>query len=221
MAVNDARRDSASYDRALYVYTQALRANGPGHALGLHRRACLRHAADGRRRPAVREPSAVPDRSRRGRAALPRGAREPAMAANSALRRRCSRSSRGRTVIFRRRGMRSAAACRPGTTQSCTRMARPSPSTTPSASASTSNRLRRSTSEAARTPWVPDYDTRRLAGIVGIDIRVDKARRQVQAEPEPLGCRPRSESSRSSRRRVADEDAALARLMAAVAPPQS
>jgi transcriptional regulator len=69
-------------------------------------------------------------------------------------------------------------------------------------------------------PWVPDYDTRRLAGIVGIDIRV------VRLEGKFKLSQNRSDADRA--RVVAqlaasgsDENAALAGLMAAVAPPQS
>jgi transcriptional regulator len=69
-------------------------------------------------------------------------------------------------------------------------------------------------------PWVPDYDTRRLAGIVGIDIRVTRLEGKFKLSQN------RSDVDRA--RVVAaleasgrGDDAALARLMAAAAVPQS
>jgi transcriptional regulator len=71
-----------------------------------------------------------------------------------------------------------------------------------------------------RAPWVPDYDTRRLAGIVGIDIRVAKLEGKFKLSQN------RSEADRA--RIVAalaasgtEADAELARLMAVGAAPQS
>jgi transcriptional regulator len=71
------------------------------------------------------------------------------------------------------------------------------------------------------TPWTPDYDTRRLAGIVGIDIRVTKLEGKFKLS--------QNRSSEDQDRIVAQlaasgrgEDAALAELMSAVfAPRQS
>ena len=80
---------------AANVHPEAFRANGRRHAVGFHRRACVRHAAHGRGRAAVREPSAVPCRSRRERAALPRSASQSAVAATRRGVARCSRSSQG------------------------------------------------------------------------------------------------------------------------------
>ena len=69
-------------------------------------------------------------------------------------------------------------------------------------------------------PWVPEYDTRRLAGIVGIDIRVTKLEGKFKLSQN------RSDADRA--RVVAaleasgtDADAELARLMAAVPAQQS
>jgi transcriptional regulator len=66
-------------------------------------------------------------------------------------------------------------------------------------------------------PWVPDYDTRRVTGIVGIDVRVAKLEGKFKLSQN------RSDADRA--RVVAelaatgsDEDAALARLMTAAAP---
>lgn len=66
-------------------------------------------------------------------------------------------------------------------------------------------------------PWVPEYDARRLSGIVGIDIRVAALQGKFKLSQN------RSEADRA--RVVAqlegsgrDEDAALARLMTAAAP---
>ena len=65
-------------------------------------------------------------------------------------------------------------------------------------------------------PWVPDYDAHRLAGIVGIDIRVTRLEGKFKLSQN------RSEADRS--RVIAaleasgrDDDAALAQLMAAAA----
>ena len=66
-------------------------------------------------------------------------------------------------------------------------------------------------------PWVPDYDTRRLAGIVGIDIRVASLEGKFklsQNRSEADRARVVAELAASGR----DEDAALARIMTAAAP---
>ena len=117
----------------------------------------------------------------------------------SRARRRCSRSSRGRTATSRRPGTPSAAACRPGTTRSCTRTVRPPSSTIPSTRASTSRRSRRY-ERGREAPWAPDYDVRRLAGIVGIDIRVARLEGKFKL---------------SQNRSAADRDGVVAQLPAA------
>ena len=66
-------------------------------------------------------------------------------------------------------------------------------------------------------PWVPDYDVRRLAGIVGIEIRVDKLEgkfklSQNRSAADQAGVVAHLRASESA------EDAALARLMTAAAP---
>jgi transcriptional regulator len=66
-------------------------------------------------------------------------------------------------------------------------------------------------------PWTPDYDTRRLAGIVAIEIRVDKLEGKFKLSQN------RSATDRAAviARLTATqrgEDAALARLMTAAAP---
>ena len=66
-------------------------------------------------------------------------------------------------------------------------------------------------------PWVPDYDARRLAGIVGIDIRV------AQLEGKFKLSQNRSAADRAGvvaqlAASGSEEDAALARLMTAVGP---
>ena len=53
-------------------------------------------------------------------------------------------------------------------------------------------------------PWVPDYDVRRLGGIVGIDDAHRHSRGQVQTESKPLGGRSRR------RRRAASGERARA-----------
>ena len=69
-------------------------------------------------------------------------------------------------------------------------------------------------------PWVPDYDARRLAGIVGIDIRVTRLEgkfklSQNRSEADRVRVMAALEASGHA------DDAALARLMAATAAPQS
>lgn len=66
-------------------------------------------------------------------------------------------------------------------------------------------------------PWVPDYDTRRLAGIVGIEIRVERLEgkfklSQNRSAADRAGVVEQLAASGS------DNDAALARLMTAAAP---
>jgi transcriptional regulator len=66
-------------------------------------------------------------------------------------------------------------------------------------------------------PWVPDYDLRRLTGIVGIEIRVASLEGKFklsQNRSEPDRARVIAELAASGR----DEDAALAQLMTAAAP---
>jgi transcriptional regulator len=68
-----------------------------------------------------------------------------------------------------------------------------------------------------RAPWVPDYDTRRLTGIVGIDIRVARLEGKFklsQNRSEADRARVVAQLAASGR----DEDAALARLMTAATP---
>jgi transcriptional regulator len=66
-------------------------------------------------------------------------------------------------------------------------------------------------------PWVPDYDVRRLEGIVGIEIRVTKLEgklklSQNRSAADRAGVIAELEASGRA------DDAALARLMAAAAP---
>ena len=70
------------------------------------------------------------------------------------------------------------------------------------------------------SPWVPDYDTRRVSGIVGIDLHVSRLEGKFKLSQN------RSDTDRA--RVVAaleasgsDEDAALARLMVAAGAPRS
>jgi transcriptional regulator len=66
-------------------------------------------------------------------------------------------------------------------------------------------------------PWVPDYDVRRLAGIVGIDIRVASLEGKFKLSQNRSAADQTqvvAELSRSGR----GEDAALARLMGAAVP---
>ena len=69
-------------------------------------------------------------------------------------------------------------------------------------------------------PWIPDYDTRRLAGIVGIEIRVDRLEGKFKlSQNRAAADRDRVVAQLMASGR--DEDAALALLMAAAAPQQS
>ena len=69
-------------------------------------------------------------------------------------------------------------------------------------------------------PWVPDYDARRLTGIVGIDIRVTRLEGKFKLSQN------RSDADRARVMAALEasgraDDAALARLMAAAALPHS
>jgi transcriptional regulator len=66
-------------------------------------------------------------------------------------------------------------------------------------------------------PWVPDYDTRRLAGIVGIEIRVAKLEGKFKlSQNRSAADRARVVAELEATRR--DNDAELAALMTAAAP---
>jgi transcriptional regulator len=66
-------------------------------------------------------------------------------------------------------------------------------------------------------PWVPDYDVRRLSGIVGIEIRVDKLEGKFKlSQNRPAVDRERVVAELTSS--GSDNDAALAQLMIAAAP---
>lgn len=67
-------------------------------------------------------------------------------------------------------------------------------------------------------PWVPDYDLRRLAGIVGVEIRVA----QLQGKFKLSQNRPAADRAGVIAALLAtgsDNDAALARLMEVASPP--
>lgn len=67
------------------------------------------------------------------------------------------------------------------------------------------------------SPWVPEYDTRRLAGIVGIDIRVARLEGKFKlSQNRSAADRAQVVAQLTATQR--DEDAALARLMEAAAP---
>jgi transcriptional regulator len=69
-------------------------------------------------------------------------------------------------------------------------------------------------------PWVPDYDTRRLAGIVGIDIRVTRLEGKFKLSQNRSDAdRARVVAALQASGRA--DDAALAQLMEAVAAQQS
>lgn len=66
-------------------------------------------------------------------------------------------------------------------------------------------------------PWVPDYDARRLAGIVSIEIRVDELEGKFKlSQNRSAADRARVVAQLTASGR--DDDAALARLMTAAAP---
>jgi transcriptional regulator len=70
------------------------------------------------------------------------------------------------------------------------------------------------------SPWVPDYDTRRLAGIVAIDIRVTRLEGKFKlSQNRSAADRARVMAALETSGRA--DDAALARLMAATAAPRS
>lgn len=67
------------------------------------------------------------------------------------------------------------------------------------------------------SPWVPEYDTRRLVGIVGIEIRVARLEGKFKlSQNRSAADRAQVVAQLTATQR--DEDAALARLMAAAAP---
>jgi transcriptional regulator len=66
-------------------------------------------------------------------------------------------------------------------------------------------------------PWIPDYDVRRLGGIVGIEIHVDKLDGKFKLSQNRSAVdRERVVAALTATGR--DDDAALARLMTAAAP---
>ncbi|HUQ51413.1 MAG TPA: FMN-binding negative transcriptional regulator [Gammaproteobacteria bacterium] len=66
-------------------------------------------------------------------------------------------------------------------------------------------------------PWVPDYDVRRLKGIVGVEIRVDKLEGKFKlSQNRSAADRERVVAELTSTGR--DNDAALAQLMTAAVP---
>jgi transcriptional regulator len=66
-------------------------------------------------------------------------------------------------------------------------------------------------------PWTPEYDLRRLSGIVGIDIRVEKLEGKFKLS-QNRSAADRAEAVAQLLATERDDDAALARLMAAAAP---
>jgi transcriptional regulator len=66
-------------------------------------------------------------------------------------------------------------------------------------------------------PWVPGYDTRRLAGIVGIEIRVERLEGKFKLS-QNRSAADRAGVVEQLRASGSDNDAALARLMIAAAP---
>jgi transcriptional regulator len=69
-------------------------------------------------------------------------------------------------------------------------------------------------------PWVPDYDTRRLAGIVGIDLHVSRLEGKFKLS-QNRSAADRARVVAALEASGSDADASLARLMAAAAAPQS
>jgi transcriptional regulator len=72
---------------------------------------------------------------------------------------------------------------------------------------------------SSAAPWVPNYDSRRLAGIVGIEVRVC----ELQGKFKLSQNRSAADRSRVVERLLAsgrDNDAALARLVKAAGEPQ-
>jgi len=66
-------------------------------------------------------------------------------------------------------------------------------------------------------PWVPEYDTRRLTGIVGIEIRVTQLEGKFKLS-QNRSAADRAEVVAQLLATERDEDAALARLMTAASP---
>jgi transcriptional regulator len=96
-------------------------------------------------------------------------------------------------------------------------MARPPPSTTPDRMRKHVEALAAKYEQGRPAPWVPDYDLRRLSGIVGIEIRVARLEGKFKLSQNRSAAdrgRVVAELSRSGR----GEDAALAQLMTAAAP---
>ena len=67
------------------------------------------------------------------------------------------------------------------------------------------------------TPWMPEYDTRRLSGIVGIEVRVERLEGKFKLS-QNRSAADRSQVVAQLRATQRDEEAALASLMAAAAP---
>jgi transcriptional regulator len=67
-------------------------------------------------------------------------------------------------------------------------------------------------------PWVPDYDVRRLAGIVGIEIRVATLEGKFKLS-QNRSATDRARVVAALQATGRDDDAALAQLMIAAAPP--
>jgi transcriptional regulator len=69
----------------------------------------------------------------------------------------------------------------------------------------------------SRAPWVPDYDVRRLGGIVGIEIRIGRLEGKFKLS-QNRSAADRAEVIAQLAATGRGGDAALARLMAAAAP---
>lgn len=67
-------------------------------------------------------------------------------------------------------------------------------------------------------PWVPDYDVRRLTGIVGVEIRVAQLHGKFKLS-QNRSAADRAGVVAALRATGSDNDAALAHLMEAAAPP--
>jgi transcriptional regulator len=72
--------------------------------------------------------------------------------------------------------------------------------------------------QSRAAPWAPKYDTRRLSGIVGIDIRVARLEGKFKLS-QNRSAEDRAQVVAHLLATERDEDAALARLMAAAASP--
>lgn len=66
-------------------------------------------------------------------------------------------------------------------------------------------------------PWVPDYDVRRLSGIVGIELRIERLDGKFKLSQNRPADRERVVAALTATGRA--DDLALAELMTAVAPP--